>query len=295
MRITFSSIRDGVNAINTAASQLAAAQQQVSSGKRLNVPSDDPRAAQRAINSQATIDALDAYKSVAESAGSRLSAIDSALSDVVEKITEARVALQSSLGSEANQAIRETAASTFEGVRDAIVADMNSTFGGTHLFSGTNAANNAYAKVSGAWTYQGTDDEMTVTVGPNRDVTVTRDGQEIVKGTDAVDLLTVLDGLASAARTGDRTTLLAGLDQLDRAFTRATHAQSQVGYDETSVDDSKARLQSLRLSAMARLSEDQDANMAEALTRMSRAQTTYQAALGAVGATSKLSLMDYLR
>ena len=84
MRITFSSIRDGVNAINTAASQLAAAQMQVSNGKRINAPSDDPRAAQRVINSQATIDALDAYKSVAESAGSRLSAIDSALGDVVD-------------------------------------------------------------------------------------------------------------------------------------------------------------------------------------------------------------------
>lgn len=295
MRITFNQIRDGVRAINTAASQLAAAQLQVSSGKRVNVPSDDPRAAQRAINSQAAIDELDAYKSVADSASSRLSAIDAALGDVVDKITAARVALQSSLGSEANQAIRDTAASTFEGVRDAILADMNATFGGTHLFSGTNAATDAYASVSGAWTYQGSDDEMTVAVGPNRDVAVTRDGQEILKGSDSTDVLTVLDQLATAARTGDHATLQAGIDQLDRAFSRATSAQSQVGYDETSIEDSKGRLLTLRTSAMARLSEDQDANMAEALTRMSRAQTAYQAALGAVASTSKVSLMDYLK
>lgn len=295
MRITFNSLRDGLNAINTAANQLAAAQLQVASGKRVNVPSDDPRAAQRAINSQASIDELDAYKSVADSAGSRLSAIDSAMSDVVDKISEARVALQSALGTEANQAIRDSAASTFEGVRDAILADMNSTFGGTHLFSGTNAANDAYENVAGVWTYQGSPDEMSVAIGPNREVAVTRDGEEILKGTDSVDLLTVLDSLATAARTGDRTTLQAGIDQLDRAFTRATHAQSQVGYDETSIEDSKSRLLTLRTSAMAQLSKDQDANMAEAITRMSRAQTTYQAALGAVAATSKVSLMDYLK
>jgi flagellin-like hook-associated protein FlgL len=35
--------------------------------------------------------------------------------------------------------------------------------------------------------------------------------------------------------------------------------------------------------------------MAEAMTRMSRAQTTYQAALGAVAAASKVSLLDYLK
>lgn len=295
MRITFNSLRDGLNAINAAANQLAQAQLQVSSGKRINVPSDDPRAAQRAINSQASIDELDAYKSVADSASSRLSAIDSALSDVVDKISEARVALQSSLGTEANQAIRDAAASTFQGVRDAILADMNSTFGGTHLFSGTSSGDDAYASISGVWTYQGSNEQMDVTIGPNRDVAVTRDGQEIMQGSDSVDVLSLLDSLATAARTGDRTTLQAGVDQLDRAFTRATHAQSQVGYDETSIEDGKSRLLTLRTSAMARLSEDQDANMAEALTRMSRAQTTYQAALGAVAATSKLSLMDYLK
>lgn len=295
MRITFNQIRDGVNAINTAASQLASAQFQVSTGKRINVPSDDPSAAQRVINNQATIDELDAYKSAADSSGSRLSAIDSAIGDVVDKITQARVALQSALGTEANQAIRSAAASTFEGVRDAILADINATFGGTHLFSGTGTTNDAYQNVSGTWTYQGTNEELTVAIGPNRDVAITRDGQGILKGSDSTDLLTVLDTLAAAARTGDRTTLQAGIDQLDRAFTRATHAQSQVGYDENSIDDTKARLLTLRTSAMARVSQDQDANMAEALTRMSRAQTTYQAALGAVAATSKLSLLDYLR
>ncbi len=172
---------------------------------------------------------------------------------------------------------------------------MNSTFGGTHLFSGTSSANDAYASVSGVWTYQGTNEEMDVTIGPNRDVAVTRDGQEIIQGSDPVDLLTILDSLATAARSGDRTTLQAGVDQLDRAFSRATHAQSQVGYDETSIDDSKSRLLTMRTSAMAQLSKDQEANMAEALTRMARAQTTYQAALGAVASTSKLSLMDYLK
>ena len=89
--------------------------------------------------------------------------------------------------------------------------------------------------------------------------------------------------------------MLAGVAQLKNAFARATRAQSQVGYDEDSVADRGDQLASQRLSATSRLSEDREVNMAEALTRMSKAQTAYQAALGAVAATSKQSLMDYIR
>ncbi len=73
-----------------------------------------------------------------------------------------------------------------------------------------------------------------------------------------------------------------------------THV-SYATYDETNVAQSADRMQTLRNAAGARLSAAQDTNMAEAISRMSKAQTAYQAALGAVGASSKLSLMDYIR
>jgi flagellar hook-associated protein 3 FlgL len=295
MRVTFNQMRDGLDAINTAAEQLADAQWQVATGYRVRVPSDDPDAAQRAILEQANMDRLDAYKAVADSASSRLTALDTTLGNIVDKITEALTALQSSLGSTATQPVRDAAAATFDGVRDAIVADINGTFGGTRLFAGANSDADAYARVAGNWTYQGTNAPLTVEIGPNRQVGVTMDGQSILQGSDSTDLLTLLDSLATAARSGDSATLLTGVDRLNAAFTRATRAQSQIGYDETSISDGSERLATLRIAAMTRLSESRDANMADALTRMSRAQTTYQAALGAVASAQKLSLMDYIK
>jgi flagellin-like hook-associated protein FlgL len=247
------------------------------------------------VTEQASIDEIDAYTTVSSSADSRLSAIDSALGNIVDKMIEARSALQSSMGSTANQTVRDAAASTFEAVRDAIAADINSTFGGTHLFSGSNSGARAYEKVAGVWTYQGSNDVTTVEITGNDSVAVTMDGEALLKGSDSSDLLTVLDSLAAAARAGDAATLTGGLDQLQRAFSRVTQAHSQVGYDQDSVSAGNLRRTSQRAAAMERLAEDRDANMAEVLTRMSRAQTAYQAALGAVAATSKTSLMDYLK
>ena len=295
MRVTFNQLHDGIQQINTAAEEFTEAQWQVSTGLRLRAPSDDPASAQRAVLDQASIQALDAYKSVSGSASTRLTALDTTLGGIGDKITAALTALQGSLGSTATQSARDAAAITFQGIRAALVADINATVDGTPLFGGTGSRQDPYAKVSGAWTYQGTSQSATVTVAPNINVAITLDGQSILKGSDATDVLSLLDSLATAAQTNDTTTLLAGESLLKNAFARVTRAQSQVGYDEVSVADGDERLSSRRLSATTRLAEDREVNMAEALTRMSKAQTAYQAALGAMASISKQSLMDYIR
>ncbi len=295
MRVTFNQVRDGLTAINTAAEQFAEAQWQVSTGLRVRQPSDDPVLAQRAINDQASIDELDAYKGVSDSASSRLVAMDSTLGNMIEKIQDALVALQRAQGSTATQVVRDGAAATFDGVRDAILVGINSTFGGTHLFSGTNSGQPAYARVAGTWTYQGSNDPVSVGISEGRSVAIAMDGQQILQGSDPQDLLSLVDSLATAARTNDAATLAAGVTALNNAMARATRAQSQVGYDENSIADGESRLSSLKLAATARLSEDRDANMAEAMTRMSKAQITYEAALAAVAKSSKMSLLDYLK
>jgi flagellar hook-associated protein 3 FlgL len=294
MRITFNQVRDGLDSINTAAEQFAEAQWQVSTGLRVRVPSD-VAAAQRAVSDQSAIDSLDGYRAVSDSASSRLTALESALGNIVDQITGALTAVQGAQGTTATQEVRDAAALKLTGVRDAIAADINGSFNGTHLFSGANADRPAYVYVSGGWVYQGTNSPTTVSVDEQRTVSISMDGQSILQGSDAQDVLSTLDALAAAAQSNDKSALAAGMDTLRSAFARANRALSQVGNDQATVADGSERITSLRLAAKARLSSDQEANMAEAMTRMSQAQTSYEAALGAVAAASKVSLMDYLK
>jgi flagellin-like hook-associated protein FlgL len=85
------------------------------------------------------------------------------------------------------------------------------------------------------------------------------------------------------------------MDALNRAFRRAVDAQGHVGNEQQSVSDGQTRLATLRLASAAQLSKDQDANVVEAIAKMNQAQITYQAALGAVGSASKVSLLDYIK
>ena len=54
------------------------------------------------------------------------------------------------------------------------------------------------------------------------------------------------------------------------------------------------RLQDTKLASTERLSRLEDADMAEAIAGMTRADAAYRAALGAVGTAARVSLLDYL-
>ena len=295
MRVTFNAVRDGLESIHTASDAFATAQWQVATGKRVRVASDDPAAAQHAVNDQNEISRLDAYTKATDSASSRLSLLDTTLGDIVSKLTQALTAAQSAEGDTASQAVRDSAAQTLTGIRDAIAGDINTTFNGRNLFSGRQWTTPAYALVGGAWTYQGDTTPVTVNVDDNRSVAIALNGQSILQGSDPVDVLTTLDSLAAAAQTGNQPVIKAGLDALQRAFSRATQAQTRVGNDEASIADIQSSLSARTTAATQQLASDTSVDLADAITRMNQAQVAYQGALGAVSTAGKQSLLDYLR
>lgn len=295
MRVTFNSLNDGVASLNVAAAALDRAQDQLSSGKRLRAASDDPAAAQRGLASRADIATLDAYTRAGESAEARLTALDTVLTDVVERLTEAKAAATAARGSTATPQSREAVALQIEGIRDAIVSGVNTKVGGTALFSGAEALSTSYARVGGAWVYQGDASTVSVATASSRSVRIALDGQAMIQGSDANSLLTEMDTLVAAIRAGDEAGISAGVAALDRAFDRTVRAQSSVGIDLNGLEDDQGQIAALRLASKKRLSKDEDADLTQAATDLSRADTAYRAALSAVSTAGRLSLMDYLR
>ena len=295
MALTFDIVRDGIPAINTAQAALAQAQQQVSSGRLWQSVAGDPAAASRAVGEHTELSLLDAYKSTANAVSSRQSAADSTLTDLIQQLTSAMATLTGAQGSTATQATRDAAADALTGVRDAIASDVNTTYQGTYLFSGSQVTKAAYVNTGGVWTYQGDNAPVSVNVNTGTSVADTWDGQSILQGSDSADVLTTLDTIATAVRNGDSAGMTAGMTALQAAFGRATQAQDRLGTDENSVTNATSRLTTLSLATDTRRSQDEDANLAAAAAQMSQAQTSLQAALAAVGRSSQLTLFDFLQ
>jgi flagellar hook-associated protein 3 FlgL len=296
MRVTFNTVHGGVYHLNAAASQAERARQQIESGKRLQVASDDPSAMRRAVAGRAELAGLDTYARTADAATARLATLDSVLSDIVERLTQATVAATSARGTTATVESREASALALEGLRDDLVADVNVTFRGTYLFGGSRSQTPPYVQVAGAWTYQGDAAPVEVDLGQGRTVQIARDGQAVAQGTDATDVFSELDALIVAVRAGDNAGIGVGIDALGRAFNRAVRAQSHIGVDQNGVAERQLQLTSSRLAALANVAKDEDADLVAAISEMNRAQVAYRAALGAIGtAANAPSLMDYLR
>jgi flagellar hook-associated protein 3 FlgL len=272
-------------------------QRQVSTGKRVEKPSDDPSAALGAVGEHNETAAIDQYARATDTVGSRLAVVDTVLSDLITQLTAAQVSSASARGSSKTQIQRDAAATELEAIRDTIFSDLTTAFNGSYLFAGSNSTVAPYSRPAGGpiSAYAGSTNEMLVDVDQQRAIKITFNGQQIAQGSDAQDIFVEFDNLIAAVRAGNDAGIDAGMDALDRMFDRVSTTQGRVGADLRTIDEQKLRLDELKRSSTKRISALEDANMAEAISSMAQADAAYRAALGAASTVTKQSLMDYLR
>lgn len=298
MRITAATMyRDSVASLERASERLLEFQRQVASGKRIAKPSDDPVATAAAIGERSGMAAVEQYSRTADSVTSRLMVVDTALSDIINRLTQAQVTIVGAQGSAKTPAEREAAAQALEGVREAVLADLNTSFRGTYVFAGANSTTPPF--VAGpdgtVGPYQGATQEVAVDVGERREVTIGFDGSLMSQGTAAADVFATFDAAIAAARAGDDASLQQARLDVEAAFERVTATQMRVGTGLASIDAQQVQLADRRLAALNRVAQLENADLAEAITGMNQADAAYRAALGATSQTTRLSLMDYLK
>lgn len=303
MRVSFGqSFDEGLRSIARAAEELAAAQRRVSTGRRIQAPSDDPAGTVQAIRERGSLSTIGSYERAANSAESALAVADVALSDVITQLTAAKTTAAASRSSSRTPAELEAYANEIIGIRDAIFNDINTKFGDTYLFSGA-SRNAAYGIGNNGYEYQGGGAGLEVDITNNRTAQVTFDGTAIlddpgsviVLNTPPPNILNTLTRLADSIRNGRTAEILAGLDAIDAAFDRAVFAQTQVGITQRTIADVGEQLTVQRLGTVSRISEIEDANMAEAISDLNRAELAQQSALGSFATLARLTLLDYLK
>ncbi len=295
MRVTFNSGHaSSMAAVAETAADMMEAQRQVSSGRRMATSSDDPSSASASVVERSELAATEQYRQATDTVTSRLTVIDTVLSNLVDQMTAAKVAVQSGSGS-VPEAQRIAAADHILAIRDSILAAVNTQYRGVYLLSGAESQTPPYDRVGDVISaYQGASSVIRVDIDRQTSVSVAVDCGSLLQGTDPDDVFTVLAGLADAVRAGDADAIATAMPALDATFERVNRAIGKVGADLTLVTTQQAQLDARKMASQTRISALEDVNLAEAITAMNQADTAYRAALGAVGTTSRLSLLDYL-
>jgi flagellar hook-associated protein 3 FlgL len=138
-------------------SALLRLQTQLSSGRRIAVPSEDAPAANRAIDLQRLLERKTQVKSNLSSNAAYLNATDSTAAAASQLAVEAKAIALSAIDGGTSQAGRAAAASQIDAILGQIMNLGNQQFRGRQLFAGTSATTAPYALVNGAVRYSGDD------------------------------------------------------------------------------------------------------------------------------------------
>jgi flagellar hook-associated protein 3 FlgL len=136
MRVT-NMVPDMQYAVQQSEQALSAALRQVSTGLRVNQPSDDPAASANMVLSLASSANVDQYTSNVSAMTSQMDTADSALSSVATALNTAITLGTSGATGTVSAANKQAIAAQVQGILSSVIAQANSTYQGVYLFAGS--------------------------------------------------------------------------------------------------------------------------------------------------------------
>lgn len=170
MRISTSQMyANSVNSMLSQQTKLAATQQQLSTGKRVLSPSDDPVGAVRSLELNRAQDQTDQYLRNANLLDSRLRLEESVVGssiDVVQRIRELTV--QANNDSQSNDSRASIALELRQQLDNLLSYANTKDSSGHYIFAGYQEGSAAFSKTADGYIYNGDDGQRQLQIGPSR-------------------------------------------------------------------------------------------------------------------------------
>jgi flagellar hook-associated protein 3 FlgL len=290
-----------LSGIETALDRLDSTQQELSSGKSINQPSDNPAGTALALGLNTDLSNLTSYSNNVTDGTGWTTAQSSALTDITnsaQRIQE--LAVEAANGSQSTGDMQDSAQEVNQLI-DQIKQDANGQYNGQYVFSGSATSTQPYASGSND-TYAGNTGQITRTIGPNTSLTVNSNlsavlgNGQTVSGQPAGDgqLLNTLRNIADDMQSGNSSAVNSELSSLTSNLNSLGGVSASVGAVQDRLQMASSRIQTLQTSDTQVLSNTQDADMASTEISYSTQQAALTAALQAGASIVQQSLMNFL-
>lgn len=268
-------------------SRNAALQNQLSSGRLVSRPSDNPGAAVASMQMRSQQRMDDQYLNNIDNAAGRLQTIDSAMTDITDMVARAKSLIVNAQDQSLPQASRDALAAEITVIQQGVVDSYNTQWLGRPVFGGTVQGSVA---IDASGTYIGNDAPITSRVA--REVSIRID----ISGTaSAADRLPQLLSDLAANISAGAIDASGYQDQLDAVTQTILTAHGDVGARASQVASTKSRVDTEQLDLKTRISNNEDVDLPKAILELQASSVAYQASLGAAGKILQTSLLDYLR
>jgi flagellar hook-associated protein 3 FlgL len=276
---------------------LNTAVQQVASGQRVGVPSDDPAAAAANLQSLAESANVDRYTKNGEAVLSQAQMADSALSNVVSELNQAITLGTEGANGSMTSENRAAIAAQVQSILSEVVSQANTTINGLNLFSGTAAATPAFVADSTSptgYSYQGNSGVNSATVGDNLQVSVNVPGDQVFTNPNG-NVLGSLTQLITALGSGTATDIGNAVTAVRSALTNVSQQRVLYAGVVNQVNAQESFLSQETISLTSQQQSLTGVDISVAVSNLTQAQIAHSTILAAAAKVLPTSLLDYLK
>ena len=317
MRITQRSLATtSLQGLNRNMEAIARLQAQMTSGKTINKPSDDPTGTNSAMQVRSELAGAVQYaRNISDGIG-QLDAADSALQSMTKQLQRVRdLTVQASNAGTMSETSRAAIATEVLGLRDSMLGVANSTSQGRPVFGGVTSGSIAYDAAGSYAGFGGTSTTpaipVTRQVSDADSVRVDITGPEAFGETQPAktvggtvvpatrDLFAIVKDIAAHVSPDPAApvpgTLAEDLADLDEALSRMSTAAADIGTRTNRIETAKQVNADLQLTLTSRSADIENVDLAKTITNLTMQQTGYEAALSATAKVIQPTLLDFLR
>ncbi len=279
-------------------------QSELSTGRKILTPSDDPGGANRSMSLRASMRARNQELRNSNDAMGWLNNADSQLQSAMERTRRARD-LTVDAATLKDPGAHRAIATELRAIADELVGIANTEHMGRPLFGGYADGEAVAQDADGTLTFDppaGQVDQVMRRVSDTEQVRVNTTAAEWLGAPEdpqapgaPADLVTFLRGLADDVDAGDQQAATQALGTLDRATDRIAGNLTDIGAATNRVESAKARVNDALFAMRTELSSIEDVDIAEGIMELQIQEVGYQATLQALSKALPPSLGSFLR
>jgi len=283
--------------------------EQISSGKRINRPSDDPTSFATAERMKTLGNQLARREESIASARTFVDRTQQELDGMADLFTRARENGVRAADDTRSDEDRAAIAQELRALKDEVVDRMNSTQDGEYIFAGNRTGTKPFKETGEPNYTSGTpptpdynpiDGDRTRPIGKNQDLTVNIDGKSLAQydPSSGKTITGALDNLINAVdpkdNTGSDPDIRPALGEVEDALDHVISKGSEAGTIGRRLSTAQEQVEAASLEANERRSDAEDTDLATAISELQQRQTQLQAAFQTTSSSQQTSLVNFL-
>ncbi|GAB3802882.1 flagellar hook-associated protein FlgL [Virgibacillus kimchii] len=260
---------------------------QLTTGKKINRPSDDPVVAMKGINYRSQVSEIQQFQRNTSEVHNWMDNTDAALNTATQALQRLReLAVQASNDTYDDQE-RENIKEEAEQLKDHLIDIANTNVNGKYIFNGADTNASPFQGDN----FQPDDGEVIIEVAGGMKLQANVNPEDVFGD----DLFGKLDQFIHALGENDQPGIENSMEELDQGINQIINVRADLGARMNRLELVENRLADQEIVATKTMSDNEDIDYAEAITKLITQESLHRAALSAGSRIIQPSLVDFLR